>query len=111
MGLRKLTHQVLTNLYEYVRTRGGSLTRLTCAPYEDNNLIRHRGDRLQYICPFGYVISMTEIEQCCVSSFTKYAIHCVVVVVLTLARIIKPVVTGQAPVTVELKEYPREKHK
>ena len=37
----------------------------------------------------------------------------VVVVVLTLTRIIKSVVTGQAPVTLELsgaEEYPREKH-
>ena len=35
----------------------------------------------------------------------------VVVVVLTLTRIIKFVVTGQAPVTVELRNTPREKHK
>ena len=36
---------------------------------------------------------------------------CIVVVVLTLTRIIKSVVRGQAPVTLELKKYPREKHK
>ena len=34
----------------------------------------------------------------------------VVVVVLTLTRIIKSVVTGQAPVTLGAEEYPREKH-
>ena len=34
----------------------------------------------------------------------------VVVVVLTLTRIIKSVVTGQAPVTLELRNTPGEKH-
>ena len=33
----------------------------------------------------------------------------VVVVVLTLTRIIKPVVTGQAPVTLELRNTPEKK--
>ena len=35
----------------------------------------------------------------------------VVVVVLTLTRIIKSVVTGQAPVTLELRNTPGKKHK
>ena len=35
----------------------------------------------------------------------------VVVVVLTLTRIIKSVVTGQAPVTLELRNTPGRKHK
>ena len=35
----------------------------------------------------------------------------VVVVILTLTRIIKSVVTGQAPVTLELKNNPGKKHK
>ena len=35
----------------------------------------------------------------------------VVVVVLTLSRIIKSVVTGQAPVTPELRNTPGKKHK
>ena len=46
------------------------------------------------------------------------ALHCtipnsvvVVVVVLTFARIIKSVVTGQAPVTLELRNNPGKKHK
>ena len=34
-----------------------------------------------------------------------------VVVVLTLTRIIKSVVTGQAPVTMELRNIPEKKHK
>ena len=34
-----------------------------------------------------------------------------VVVVLTLTRIIKSVVTGQAPVTLELRNTPGKKHK
>ena len=40
----------------------------------------------------------------------SYVVVVAVVVVLTLTRIIKSVVTGQAPVTVELRKYPREKH-
>ena len=34
-----------------------------------------------------------------------------IVVVLTLTRIIKSVVTGQAPVTLELRNTPGKKHK
>ena len=37
----------------------------------------------------------------------RRALHYIVVV----ARITKSVVTGQAPVTLKLEEYPREKHK
>ena len=55
---------------------GFGLTKLTYTRLEDN-LIRHRADRLR-----------------------------VVVVVLTLTRIIKSVATGQAPVTRELRNTP-----
>ena len=40
----------------------------------------------------------------------KY-LHMILVVVLTLTRILKSVVTGQAPVTLELRNTPGKKHK
>ena len=39
------------------------------------------------------------------------SVFCTVVVVLTLTRIIKSVVTGQAPDTPELRNTPGKKHK
>ena len=42
---------------------------------------------------------------------SSYSTRTVVVVVLTLTRIIKSVVTGQAPVTLELRNTPGKKHK
>ena len=41
----------------------------------------------------------------------RVALVVVVVVILTLTRIIKSLVTGQAPVTLELRNTPGEKHK
>ena len=54
-------------------------------------MLAHTMD-LQYICPPNSLFSVV-----------------VLVVVLTLARIIKSVVTGQAPVTLEWRNTPREK--
>ena len=54
----------------------------------------------------------TSINQCKASEMLVYrVVVVVVVVVLTLTRIIKSVVTGQAPVTLEPRNTPGKKHK
>ena len=54
------------------------------------------------------------VEPCDRSCFLRYGrghiVVVVVVVVLTLTRIIKSVVTGQAPVTLELRNTPGKTH-
>ena len=47
----------------------------------------------------------------CCCYFGVVVVVVVVVVVLTLTRIIKSAVTGQAPVTLELRNTPGKKHK
>ena len=72
---------------------------------------------LELVCVPGtisgtlYIIARARVCTYVLVPGTRVPTAAVVVVVLTLARIIKSVVTGQAPVTLELRNAPGKTHK
>ena len=90
-------------IYTSMHSGGFELTKLTYIP-GSRIMIRHRGDRISYVPP-------TSTQTKFWYDTSQNTLLVVVVVVLILTRIIKSVVTGQAPVTLGLRNTPRKKHK